>query len=42
VAENLGSRPFNISFRRSLVADNLQDWHDLVMKLFKYTFNRFS
>jgi hypothetical protein len=31
--EILGSRPFNIFFWRSLVAGNLQDWHDLVMKL---------
>jgi hypothetical protein len=33
MAEILGSRPFNISIRRSLVAGNLHDWHDLVLKL---------
>jgi hypothetical protein len=33
VAKILDSRPFNISFCRSLVADNLHDWPDLVLKL---------
>jgi hypothetical protein len=33
VTEILGSCPFNISFCRSLVAGNLRDWHDLVLKL---------
>jgi hypothetical protein len=32
-AEILGLRLFNISFRRSLVTGNLQDWHDLLLKL---------
>jgi hypothetical protein len=33
VAEILGSRPFNISFHRSLVTGNLHNWHDLVLEL---------
>jgi hypothetical protein len=32
VAEIFSSRPLNISFRRYLVAENLQSWHDLVMR----------
>jgi hypothetical protein len=33
VAEIFSSRPLNVSFGRNLVAENLQSWHDLVIKL---------
>jgi hypothetical protein len=33
IAEIFSSRPLNVSFRRNLVAENLQSWHDLVMRL---------
>jgi hypothetical protein len=33
VAEIFNSRLLNVSFRRNLVAKNLQFWHDLVVKL---------
>jgi hypothetical protein len=33
VAEIFSSRPLNISFRKKMVAENLQCWHDLVVKL---------
>jgi hypothetical protein len=33
VAEIFSSRQLNVSFRMNLVAENLQSWHDLVMKL---------
>jgi hypothetical protein len=32
-AEIFSSRPLNVSFRRNLVAENLQSWHDLVIRL---------
>jgi hypothetical protein len=33
VAKIFSSRPLNVSFRRNLVAQNLQSWQHLVMKL---------
>jgi hypothetical protein len=33
VAEIFSSRPLNVSFRRNLVAENLQSWQKLVMRL---------
>jgi hypothetical protein len=33
VAEIFSSRPLNVSFRRNLVAENLQSWQNLVMRL---------
>ena len=33
VASVMRSEPLNISFRRSLVNENLQEWHDLIAKL---------
>jgi hypothetical protein len=33
VAKNFSTRPLNVSFRRSLVAANLQSWHHLILRL---------
>jgi hypothetical protein len=33
VAKIFSSRPLNVFFRRNLVAENSQSWHDLVVKL---------
>jgi hypothetical protein len=45
IAEIFSSRLLNVSFRRNLVAENLQSWHALVLRLmdrpdiFKWSLN---
>jgi hypothetical protein len=33
IADIFSTRPLNVSFRRSLVAANLQSWHHLILRL---------
>jgi hypothetical protein len=39
VASIFSSRPLNVSFRRNMVAENLQSWHSLVLRS-KHTFKQ--